>query len=72
MATSERKLIGYAEREEGFYKMYEPPKGSIVTHAFVMCKYCNSVIYHCTGPKYDAVCIPCFEDPDRRENLSTI
>jgi len=30
--TEERKQIGWCEREEGFYKIYEPPKGSIVTH----------------------------------------
>lgn len=51
----ERKQIGWCEREEGFYKMYAPVTGQIVTKAFVFCKYCNGTIYHCTGPKYDAV-----------------
>jgi hypothetical protein len=63
----EREHIGYTEREEGFYPMYAPPKGSIVTHAFILCKYCDGAIYHAMGPRYDAVCIPCYEkEPDER------
>ena len=63
----DQKHIGYIEREEGYYKLYSPPKGSIVTHAFILCKYCNGAIYHCMGPKYDAVCLDCFDkDPELR------
>ena len=62
-----RNHIGYIEREEGFYKLYSPPKDSIVTHAFILCKYCNGAIYHCMGPKYDAVCFTCYDkDPELR------
>lgn len=65
--TEQRKIIGYTEREEGFYPMYAPPRGSIVTHAFILCKYCGGSVYHCMGPKYDAVCVTCYEkDPDAR------
>ena len=65
--STERELIGYIEREEGFYKLYSPPKGSIVTQAFILCKYCNGAIYHCMGPKYDAVCLSCYEkEPELR------
>ena len=67
MMSEERKHIGYIEREEGFYKLYAPVKGQIVTHAFILCKYCNGTIYHCTGPKSDAVCFACYEkDPELR------
>ena len=63
----DREHIGYIEREEGYYKLYASPKGSIVTHAFILCKYCNGSIYHCMGPKYDAVCFSCYEkDPELR------
>ena len=65
--SEDREHIGYIEREEGFYKLYTPTKGSIVTQAFILCKYCNGAIYHCMGPKYDAVCKPCFESEERRE-----
>lgn len=65
--TEERKHIGYIEREKGFYNLYAPLKGQIVTRAFVLCKYCNGYIYHCTGPKQDAVCFTCYEkDPELR------
>ena len=49
--SEDREHIGYIEREEGFYKLYAPTKGSIVTQAFILCKYCNGAIYHCMGPK---------------------
>lgn len=66
--TEERKQIGWCEREEGYYKIYEPVPGSIVTQAFILCKYCGGAIYHCMGPRYDAVCLTCYEkDPDERE-----
>jgi len=63
----ERKLIGYTEREEGFYPMYESSAGSIVTQAFIFCKYCSGAISPCMGPRYDAVCLTCYaKDPDAR------
>lgn len=63
----DRKLIGYCEREEGFYPMYEPPRGRITTQAFMLCRYCQGVIWSTGGPREDAVCIPCREkEPDDR------
>lgn len=65
--TEQREHIGYTEREEGFYKLYAPVKGSVVTQAFIMCKYCSQPIYHCSGPRSDAVCFECHDkDPDSR------
>lgn len=64
---NKRNLIGYTEREEGFYPLYEAEQGTIVTHAFILCKYCNGAISPNRGPRYDAVCIPCYKkDPDVR------
>jgi hypothetical protein len=69
---SERRLIGYTEREEGFYPLYEAQRGMVVTHAFIMCKYCSGPISPNMGPRSDAVCIPCYEkDPDERTNSRT-
>jgi transcription elongation factor Elf1 len=63
----ERKHIGYIERDEGFYNLYEPTKDAVVTNAFVLCKYCDGNIYHCMGPKSDAVCFDCYnKDPELR------
>lgn len=67
MSNLDREHIGYIEREEGFYKLYTPAKGSIVTQAFILCKYCNRTIYHVMGPKSDAVCFECYDkDPELR------
>ena len=67
MDPRERKHIGYTEREEGFYPLYEAGKGYIVTQAFIHCKYCNGAISPNMGPKYDAVCIPCYnKEPELR------
>jgi hypothetical protein len=67
---NERKLIGYTEREQGFYPLYAPGEGYIVTHAFILCKYCNGAVYHCMGPRHDAVCLTCYEK-DSTEQKST-
>lgn len=61
-----RTLLGYVEREEGYYPIYKSKPGGIVTRAFILCKYCNAAISGHGGPKHDAVCIPCFDTPDRR------
>ncbi len=67
MDPREREHIGYTEREEGFYPLYAPVKGSVVTHAFIMCKYCDGLIYHCSGPRMDAVCFECHDkEPELR------
>ena len=65
---NDRKIIGYTEREEGYYPIYEPIRGMVVTHAFIMCKYCDAYISSCMGPRLDAVCLSCYDkDPDMRE-----
>ena len=53
--NEDRKLIGYTEREEGFYPMYEAKRGFVTTCAFIMCKYCRGAIASMGGPRYDAV-----------------
>lgn len=64
---TDRELIGYTEREEGYYPMYESPRGSIVTHAFILCKYCRAAIASHGGPRYDAVCLTCYaKEPELR------
>lgn len=62
-----RELIGYCEREEGWYPMHAPQRGSIVTQAFILCKYCGGAVYHCMGPRSDAVCLTCYQlEPELR------
>ena len=38
------ELIGYTEHETGFKPLYAPPRGSIVTQAFILCRYCRASI----------------------------
>lgn len=62
-----RRLLGYIERDEGYYPLYETPPGYITTCAFILCKYCNGAISGSGGPKYDAVCLECYKkDPELR------
>lgn len=55
-------VIGYTETPAGFKEIHEPVRGSIVTQAFIFCKNCHGVIYHCMGPNYDAICLKCYGD----------
>lgn len=55
------ELIGYTEHETGFEPLYAPPRGSIVTQAFIHCRYCMASIYPCMGPQRNAVCLMCHE-----------
>jgi hypothetical protein len=55
-------LIGYTESEGGtLTPLFAPGRGSIVTHAFILCSRCGGSVYHCMGPRYDAVCLTCAE-----------
>jgi hypothetical protein len=55
-------LIGYTESEDGtLTPLFAPGRGSIVTHAFILCSRCGGSVYHCMGPRYDAVCLTCAE-----------
>ena len=55
-------LIGYTEAEDGaLTPLFAPPRGSIVTHAFILCSRCGGSVYHCMGPRYNAVCLTCAE-----------
>lgn len=55
-------LIGYTEAEDGaLTPLFAPERGSIVTHAFILCSRCGGSVYHCMGPRYDAVCLTCAE-----------
>ena len=58
---TERNLIGYTEREGEFHPLYETPRGYIMTAAFILCKHCRSAIASMGGPRYDAVCLTCYE-----------
>lgn len=59
---TERKIIGYTVIENMIpAAIYAPVLGSVVTHAFILCKECGTAISPCGGPAYNAVCLRCFK-----------
>ncbi len=55
------RIIGYTLVEEDFKPLYEPEKGSIVTHAFILCGNCGKSVYPCMGPRYKTICLDCYD-----------
>lgn len=59
---NERKIVGYTIMDEGpAQPIYEPERGMIVTQAFILCKDCGGPVYHCMGPRYNSICLNCWE-----------
>ncbi len=55
-------VIGYTEREDGVWETIEEPKpGYIVTMAFILCRECKGAISSVGGPRYNSVCLKCYE-----------
>lgn len=71
-ASFDDRLVGYIEREEGYYKLYAPHKESSISGNIVsvpiFCKYCDNLICHRASqmPVYDVLCLECV-DLDLRE-----
>lgn len=57
--TEERKIIGYI-----LEPIYETPKGSIATHAFILCTSCGGAVSGHGGPRYNALCLNCIDKLD--------
>jgi hypothetical protein len=43
----DKKIVGYTEIDGRFDPIYPPDRGTIVTRAFILCKYCRGNVYHC-------------------------
>ena len=52
------EILGYSA--DGV-PIYEVPRGSITTAAFILCSECNAAIRSMGGPLYGALCVPCHE-----------
>lgn len=63
-----RKIIGYRELNGQYEPIFEPRIGSIVTQAFILCKECGGSVYHCMGPKFNSICLSCF---DKKKNIES-
>ena len=53
--------IGYTENDDGYSPIFNPGAGFIVTQAFILCRYCGGAISPVMGPKYNAVCLSCYD-----------
>lgn len=56
MKLNDAPVIGYDESG----KEIRQPKGWIYTQAFIMCRECNKPISSHGGPRYNSVCIQCY------------
>jgi len=55
-------VIGYTEREDGVWETIEEAKhGYIYTQAFILCRECEGAISSVGGPRYNSVCLKCYE-----------
>lgn len=55
-------ILGYTEREDGTWEAIEPAeRGYIYTQAFILCRECNKAIRPQGGPRYNSVCLECYE-----------
>ena len=57
-------ILGYIQQENGSLTPLIQPKGYIYTRAFIMCKECGSSISGDGGPRYDTICVNCYETVD--------
>lgn len=55
----EQKILGYT-----LEPIYEPSKGSITTHAFILCSSCGGAVSASGGPRYNALCLRCIDKLD--------
>jgi hypothetical protein len=57
-------ILGYQFNydKDRWTPIYETPKGSIVTQAFILCEECRSAISSCGGPRYGSICISCWDN----------
>ena len=56
------KILGYTKQEDGSWKPIIQPPGGLYTQAFILCAVCGSPISGHGGPRYNSVCVPCYEE----------
>ena len=55
------EILGYSKTTEGRWEPIIQPRGMIYTHAFILCKQCKEAISTSGGPRYDSLCVFCYE-----------
>lgn len=54
-------ILGYRRDERGSLTPIRQPKGYIYTAAFIHCSECGTIISGMGGPKFNAICLNCYE-----------
>lgn len=55
-------ILGYSQREDGSWEpIEEAQRGYIYTQAFILCKKCRAAIRSVGGPRYNSLCLECYE-----------
>jgi hypothetical protein len=63
-------IVGYQITDKGdITPIYKPQQGMVVTHAFIMCSNCGAAIYHCSGPRQNALCLDCVGIENENRNI---
>jgi hypothetical protein len=61
-----KKILGFYGNGD---PIYEAERGSIVTHAFIICSVCKKAVSTNRGPAYGSYCVPCYEDVQKTNNI---
>lgn len=61
------EIIGY----QNGHPVLKSRTGSIVTHAFILCDICNTVISSNSGPLAGTICPPCYRKTNMSEKEET-
>lgn len=59
------EILGYTERE-GSWEPIIQPRGYIYTQAFILCRECGGSISSHGGPRYNSLCLKCYETNVKR------
>lgn len=57
----DREIIGYQETQAGYKEILKPCSGQIYTQAMILCTDCNTTISSRGGPRYNSVCVKCYD-----------
>ena len=59
-------ILGYSQSEDGSWEPIEEAKrGYVYTQAFILCKNCRGTIRSIGGPRYNSLCLGCYDEMSR-------
>jgi hypothetical protein len=55
------EILGYSKTDSGQWEPIIQPRGYVYTAAFILCQQCKDPISSHGGPRYNSLCIFCYE-----------